>query len=106
MDVVVVVDVVEDAGGVVVTVVALGVGGVVGVVVDGVPVVGTGKPVPTTVSVAVGVEAPPRADAFAATRAAAEGVDTVPLTTGDVPVDWLPVPDAPLPPDAAGPLFA
>ena len=38
----------------------VGVGGVVGVVVDGVPVVGTGKPVPTTVSVAVGVEVPPR----------------------------------------------
>lgn len=85
MDVVVVVGVVEDGG--VVVVVALGVAGVVGVVVDGAPVAGTGELVSTTVRVAVGVGAPPRDDEFAATSAFAEDVGTVPLGTCDVPVD-------------------
>ena len=104
MDVVVVVDVVEDGGVVVVVVVALGVEGGVSAVVDGAPVVGTGEPVPTTVRVAGGV-APPREGEFAATRALAEDVGTAPLETCDAPVDWLPVPGVPLPPDAPVPLF-
>jgi hypothetical protein len=78
-------------------VVVVGVVGVVAVIVVVVvdvplPSAGAGEAVPTTVRVAAGVEPASLGVGLAATRAAADGVGTLPLETCDGPLDWLPVP--------------